>query len=289
MKKIISLLILSLILVGCSQDEVEVDEPNVVVKGEQGNYNYVLPFDSNHLRFARPGEDYKEIGEGLIKISKDYFPITKHNLKEGSIISDFRNDYQPLVFLRESQDNPVGLNPSSTTKVKVNKDKEVSGPIFVSDLFEVDFVSKKDDDKLLGASFALVVNKTILDEDKIQVVVDDEVLYDFATKIAAPKLESYLRKKPELSGIPIVIAIYEVDSSNESIPGRFIAKAEYVKRQGQFEKVNHKWALFPSSIGRSVDVVMNEQITSMKRSIMGFIPEDIGVIAYGEYYDDKNW
>lgn len=288
MKKIISLLILSLILVGCFNNNDEPDEePIVVVKGEQGNYNHVLPFESNHLRFSRPGVDYIEIGKGLIHLSKDYFSISNHSIKEGEILSDYSKEYRPLIQVKESQDNPVGLNPSADTKVKVNEQDEVTSPSLISDLFEINFVSSKNTQKLTGASFAIVLNKTIRNDDDKLVVVDDKVLYEFATKTAGPKLESYLRKKTELSGVPIVIAAYVVDSGNQSIPGRYIAKAEFVNRQGQFEKVDHQWALFPTNAGSSIDGMINEQISSMKRSLTGFIPEDIGVVAYGEYYNEK--
>lgn len=288
MKKIISLVLISFILVGCfSNDEPVEEEPVVVVKGEQGNYNYVLPFESNYLRFQRASIDYIQIGQGLIEISKDYFPISSNSLKEGNILGDYREDYQPLVMLRESSENPVGLNPHRDTKVKVNANAEVTGPIFVADLFEVDFMSSKNTSKLTGASFALVLNKTIMDDNNRPVIVDPDILYEFATKIAGPKLESYLRKKPQLSGVPIVIAIYVTDHSNESVPGNYIAKAQFVNRQGQFEKVNHEWALFPTNNGLKVRGMINEQISSMKRSLTGFIPEDIGVVGYGEYYDGK--
>lgn len=288
MKKIISLLIVSVMLVGCfSDNDIDEENPVVVVKSEQGNYDYVLPFESNHLRFSHPGVEYVEVGQGLIEASKEYFPIASNSLKEGDILSDYSNDYQPLVMLRESSDNPIGLNPNRDTKVKVNSESDVTGPIFVSDLFEVNFVSNKNTDKMTGASYALVLNKTIEDDDGRVVSVDDKVLYEFATKIAGPKLESYLRKKPKLSGVPIVIVIYVTDSGNESIPGNYIAKAQFVNRQGQFERVNHKWALFPTNAGREIDGMINEQISSMKRSLVGFIPEDIGVVGYGEYYDGK--
>lgn len=288
MKKTIILLLLALVLTGCINESPEItEEPTVVIKGEQGNYNHVVPFDSNKLRFHRPGANYKEIGQGLIHLSKEYFPISSNDLKEGDIVADYNQEFRPLIFLRESQENPVGLNPSRETKVKVNDKTEVTGPRFISDLFEINFVSSKNADKMTGAAFALVLNKTINGDDARQVVVDDKVLYEFATKIAGPKLESYLRKKPELSGVPIMIAIYVIDSSNQSVPGNYIAKAKFVNRQGQFEKVKHQWVLFPTNTGRSSDLVTNEHIVSMKRSLTGFIPEDIGVIAYGEYHNEK--
>ncbi|HZJ85570.1 MAG TPA: CamS family sex pheromone protein [Erysipelotrichaceae bacterium] len=290
MKKTLSLLILSLLLVGCFSDNADVDleeDPIVVIKGESGTYSHVLPFESSNVRFSHTGVDYMEIGQGLVKISKEYFPVSSHSIKEGEILNDFRSEFQPLIRYRESIDNPVGLNPSAETVVKVNATTEVSGPIFISDLFEVNFVSTKNTNKLTGAAFAIVLNKTITGDDSRQVTVDDKVLYDFATNIAGPKLESYLRKKPELSGIPIVITLYVVDSGDHSIPGRYIGKAKFENRQGQFEPVNHQWVLFPTNAGRSVDGIINEQISSMKRSLTGFLPEDIGVVAYGEYYDDK--
>ena len=172
----------------------------------------------------------------MIHLSKEYFPVSTNDLKEGNIVADYNKEFRPLIFLRESQNNPVGLNPSKETKVKVNDKTEVTGPRLISDLFEINFVSNKNADKMTGAAFALVLT---------------------------------------------------IDNGNQSIPGNYIAKAKFVNRQGQFEKVNHKWVLFPTNNGRSADLVTNENIVSMKRSLTGFIPDDIGIIAYGEYYKDK--
>ena len=282
MKKLISLLIISLLIVGCGQNNDE-EESVVLVEGEVGDYRYVIPFESNYVRFSHSGIDYKEIGKGLVDLSKQHYDPSKYYLKEGSILKDYRADYQPLLN-RESGDNPYGLNPHSDTKVFVNSNNEVSGPIFVSDIYEINFVESKDPDTIAAVSIALVLNKTINDNGR-SIIVDDKVLYDFGTEIAGPKLESYLRKKPELVNTPIMIAIFVRDSTNLSVAGNYVAKAEYINRQGKFEKIDHKWLLFPTTTSSSQDPLTNEQIVSLKRSVFGFVPEDIGIVAYGEYYD----
>ncbi len=286
MKKIISILIISLLIMACAKNDVE-DDPVVLVSGDSSDYKYVIPFDSNYVRFAHIASEYMEIGKGLVELSKEYYDTSKYYLKEGSVLGDYRNDYQPLVKLRESTDNPSGLNPHRDTKLKVNENSEVTGPLLVSDIFEIDFMSTKNTDEIAGVSLALVLNKSIYDDNGNLVVVDDNILYEFGTEIAGPKLESYLRKKPELNNTPIMIAIYVVDNNNLSVPGNYIAKAQYINRQGKFEKINHRWLLFPTNTSASRDPMLNEQIISLKRSVLGFIPEDIGIVAYGEYKDDS--
>lgn len=290
LKKLISLLIVVLFLVGCQSNVEDEDKELVIVNSDSSSYNYVKPLETTYIRFehsGKSGKDYMEIGKGLTEISKEYFSPSDYDIKEGTILTDYKNDYQPLILLRESKDNPFGLNPMRDTKVAVNKNTEVTGPIFVSDIYEVNFVSKKDHSELAGAAFSLVLNKTVVGDDGQQVVVDDDVLYNFATEIAGPKLESYLRKKPELSNVPILITMYVTDSSNESIPGNYIAKAMYENRQGQFSKVNHYWLIFSTESGRLLDGFIDEQIAGMKRSVNAWLPEDVGIVGYGEYKDEQ--
>lgn len=286
MKKVISLLVLALLIVGCSSSE-PIDEDILVINTDSSSYDHVFPYEKSYNRFFHSGKDYKQIGEGLVEISKSYFPTDEYNLKEGSVITDFDNDYHPLINTRESTENPYGLNPERNTSIKVNANSEVEGPFFVSGLYEINFVSKEENNELAGMSLALVLNKTILDNDSKPVTVDDDVLYQFGTEVAGPKLESYLRKKSELANIPIVITIFVVDSANNSVPGNFIAEAVYKNRQGQFKAIDQKWAIFPTQSGRAISVYVDEQITGMKRSVNNFLAEDIGIVAYGEFVDKQ--
>lgn len=284
MKKIISLIVIALILVACGSSD-EVDDNNIViVNNDTSSYNFVKPIDSKYIRFEHSSKDYIEIGEGLVEISKEFFSTSEYDLKEGTYLSDFKNDYQPLVKYRESTDNPYGLNPEGSTTVKVNKIDEVAGPIFVEDILELNFVSKKNHSELGGLSLALVLNGTIY-RDGVPISVDEDVLYDFATEIAGPKLESYLRKKAELANVPIVIGVFVVDKENDSIPGKYIAKAKYENRQGQFTKMNQYWLIFPTANARLLDATTDAKILSLQKSVSDWLPVDIGIIGYGEYVD----
>lgn len=290
MNKIISVLIVLMLIVGCSvQDDGDNNEV-VIVNKDTSSYDYIQPYESGYGRFnhlSHAAKDYIEIGKGLVDISKKYFPTDSFYLKEGSIISNFRDDYQPLVLLRESTENPYGLNPERSISVKVNKTTEVTGPILLSEVYEVDFVGKKDSTELAGAAFAIVLNKTIYDENQNPIKVDDEVLYKYGTETAGPKLESYLRKKPELTNVPIVIGIYISDSANDSVPGNYIAEAEYKNRQGQFTQINHEWGIFPTPSGQQLDGLVDSQITNMKKAVSKMLPEDVGIVAYGEFIDKQ--
>lgn len=286
MKKIISLIIIALILVGCSQEEI-VDENVVIINTDEGGYDYVYPIVSTYSRFFHTGKDYKEIGKGLVDISKDTFETQKYDLKEGTILTDYANDFQPLVHLRESTDNPYGLNPQRDTQIQVNDVTMVTGPLLVNDIYEINFVDKENDDEIAGISVAIVLNKTINGDNGLPVEVDDDILYNFGTEIAGPKLESYLRKKPALVNIPIVIAIYTIDHGNDSFPGNYVAKAEYQSRQGKYVAINHQYSIFPSSRGQNKDGLLNNKINNMKEAVNAILPEDIGLVAYGEFRDEQ--
>lgn len=286
MKKIISLIILAIFIVGCGNTEVD-DNDILVINTDSSSYDHVVPYENSYNRFFHSSKDYKEIGQGLVEISKDYFPTDEYDLKEGIVIRNYNDDYHPLVKLRESTDNPYGLNPERSLKLKVNETTEVSGPFLVSDIYEIDFVAKEEKNELAGVSLALVLNKTIFDGNGSPILVDDKVLYSFGTEVAGPKLESYLRKKPELANIPIVITIFVSDVGNQSVPGNFIAEAQYQNRQGQFKAISHKWAIFPTPSGRLIDGYVDEQISKLKRSVNEILAEDIGIVAYGEFKDNQ--
>lgn len=287
MKKLSSILIIILFLVGCSKPVEEEQTSIVVVDTDTTSYDYVLPFEPSSLRFSHSGHDYVEIGKGLLEISKEYFSTSDYNAKEGQVLKSYKDDFRPLVQLRESPDNPYGLNPEGSTSVKVNPDTSVTGPFLVSDIYEVNFTSRKNNEDLKGISLALVLNRTIEDDEGRQVTVSDEFLYKFATETAARKLESYISKKTELHNVPVVIGIYVTDSANNSIPGNYIAQAQFVNGQGQFNPIHQEWGIFPTGQGFDIDGKINEQIQGIKRSISGFIPEDVGVVAYGEFIDNQ--
>lgn len=292
MKKGILLLIaMLLLLTGCGKQEEDiVEEAPTVIAGPAESYSVLLPFESNILRYAHTSSNYIEIGQGLYSYSLNYFSSNSVIVKEGDIIDSYNTtdypSYRPLVLLRESASNPYGLNPSSSTNVPIGNGQTIQGPMIVRDLYEINFVSKEDSSKLVGISFALVVQEKVTDLDGTSYTIAAEELYNYATT-AGRKLENYLRSLPEVGDVPILIMIYNSSSSDSSLPGTFIAQGYFNGRSGQFEKVNERWVLFPTTEALSLDSATYSQFEGFSSSIKDFLPENIGIVGKGYYVNNE--
>lgn len=283
MNKWLSLLLVFGLLVGCSAQEE--DDSNVVIESHTGSYAYKAPYESNHIRFHHASKDSMEIGEGLFELSKEYFSVNDYLLSEGQVIDEYEAEFLPLIHRRESKENPIGLNPSRDTELDLGKGQKVKGPFIIHDLYEINFMNKGNSEELAGIAMALVVHDTVEDDKGRKIKIDDDILYEISIN-AGRKLESYLRKSTEVADIPMLLTVFAVDPENQSIPGRYIAKGYFENRQGQFEKLNHQWMIFPTQDGSTSDATVNSQIISMKKAVDGFLPEDVSMVAYGEYWDD---
>ncbi len=288
MKKI-SIVLLSILLVGCSSAQTE-PTVNVINTAEVGEYAYVLPFESTEIRYSHVSADATEIGAGMERYAKKYFPVDEYYAMEGQIISDYDSLFKPLIKLRESEENPQGLNPStgSLFDTGTSLGQVVLENNIILDLFEMNFLDK-DTGELAGIAITLVArdaNKTIIDGVEKEFTIGEDQLYNYMSN-AGRKLESYMRNLPLVGDVPIMIALYNIASSDDTLAGGFIGEGLFEGRLGQFNRVSEEWVLYPSVEAFNIDATVYTQFNNFKSSLTGFIEENIGVIAKGLYVDDS--
>lgn len=307
MKKTIVFLTLLLVIVGCApKDSTSTeDTENVpqVISGAKGDYSIITPFKYSPLR-TRYAESFREvdaieIGKRLQDISKEYFAPEKYYVSEGSIINEER--YNSLL-ARRSDKNPYGLNAEKgkspfTEKIRDPKKNEVVSevvipdPAFVHDIIEMNFYKDKGRETISGISLAVVFDRyQVVDpETGLMQRISDESLLTIASDVIGVQLEAYLRNIEEVADVPIMIAFYVQDSTDDVLegnylPGHYIAHGYFEKGSTniQLKQTNEKWMMLNSSEASTELPQVHTNFASLRRKIETFSgDENIGVVGKG--------
>ncbi len=281
MKKLIGLLIL-LVLSGCR--EIDVEPSNVVLEAfNQGDYRLVIPFKASPTRQYHGTylgrTDFLEIGVRLEQKSKAHFPIAEYLLAEGQILDNSRLS---RLVLRESTENPYGLNPPSGSLFDLGTGVSVENAVVVADVVELNFYTGTPNNlRLAGISLAVVLNQTLSGGQTIS----DERLYEYGSNMGR-KLDRFIRSITDLEDIPLYIALYSTNRSDATLPGRYIGDGYFTARGGQFSPNQERWVLFPSSEATTLDQSLANQFNAFRAEVIRFIPESIGVIGEARYVND---
>lgn len=287
-----------LLLSACGSGSSNKDQ-NVVVTEPivAGDYKILSSFASSdtrqtHVEFNRGWYDREAIGKGLMHYSKQHFSPDTYYLMEGQVFS--RNDLLVGVedgdleglLGRKSSDNPYGLNPELGSFI--NGDISV-GPTTtpIVDIFEINFTKEASNDpEVDGISLAIVVTPNIVDADKNDKTLSDDVLMK-AGEQAAVTIVEYLRKKPEIGNkTPIYITLFKASSTDDTLPGVFFGES-FAKDSVAITKINEQWAIFPSDTATALDGAVAQQFDALKSQMHMIIPNDIGIIGKGKFVDNK--
>ena len=284
-------LILAVFLSACSPNEEDNDTQIVLTETNKGEYAYIIPFVSTDTRSYhgtyQSRHDINEIGVGLEEYSKAYFAPAEYYVQEGVVI-----DINTLLNLvaRESDTNTQGLNPSKGSSFLTgNEDERVVDPVIVTDVFELDFIKKKNTELTIdGITLAMIVNKNqrvTIDGSVVNYTLTEYSLWEYASN-AGRKLESYLRTLDGIANMPIYILIYSTASSDETLPGGYIGGGYFTGRSGQFARFSEKWVLMPTIEGSQIDSDTYNKLLNMKRAVLEFLPESVNIIAEAKYVDN---
>jgi len=286
------ILVLLLLLFGCSSSSDEGNNVTVLTETKEGEYTYIIPFESSDTRSYhgtyQSHYDIIEIGVGLEDYSKSNFPTDDYYVQEGQII-----DREMLLNLvsRESDTNTQGLNPSKGASFLTgNGDESIVDPVIVTDVFELDFVKKsKNDFDIDGITLAIIVNKnqtiTVDGVDQSYTITDDR-LWEYASN-AGRKLESYMRTIEGISDMPICILIYSTASSDATLPGGYLGSGYFTGRTGQFTHFSEKWYLIPTTEANNIDSDTYNKLINMKSALKEFLPESINIMGQAKYIDGE--
>lgn len=295
---------LVLVLTACTQQNVDDNEnvptQNNIVEGERGGYSIITPFQSSLLRQIY-AQNYREIdtmelGRRLQDISKEYFSPKNYLVSEGSVITIAR--YNELVTSR-SDSNPYGLNSERDSQPFVEPIKDANGnvtgsvtipnPRFVKSLYEIDFYKDSNRDKLHAVSIAVVLNRhQIYDSaNGLTHEISDESLFQIANDMISVQLNAYLRTISELKNVPILIAFYVQESSQDNLvgnylPGKYIAHGvfEGSKASTGLKKNNETWYLLNSNAASINIPDTYSNFVLFKNKVIDFLnDESIGVVG----------
>ena len=257
-----------------------------------GDYVAMLPFESSDTRVKHVGlisdQDLRiEIESGLMDLSKQYFDPSSVSYRT-HVFLDFdeldATDGSRGLLGTLRDDNPNGLNPARDEPFDTGNGEVMQATILV-DLYELDWYTSND--TLKGISMALVVNDEIEDPDGNLVAIKKDKLKNYI-EVTAGKLVNYMRERfNDISArVPIYIAAYSLDSSEESLGGYFY-EGMFEKSSGKYDDLNEKWVLVPSVQFTNDDPTTSEQFTAFKQDIQNVLPDYTYVTGKAKYENDS--
>lgn len=284
---------LAMLLSACGVGEEMSDSTQILLtKNEQESYDVVVPFEMSatreyHSLYANSSEDFDTIGSRLMELSLDHFPSDSYVLGEGSVIT-----YKRLIQLvgRESDSQEMGLNPRKNEPLDIGEPNvEMVNAVLVNDVVEQDYYRLIEGEYVLsGMSLCIVLNpeqNALRNGKSTTVTLSDDVLFEYGSSMAR-KLERYMRTLGDSRNIPILITLYVNGIEGSYVPGYMLGKAFFKDRAPNFERINEKWVLFPSSEASKMDSFNTAQFETFKSAMADFIMDDVGIVGKAFYEEN---
>lgn len=309
MKKIILVLMMALILAGCSnkteETKGEEKENQSVVSGASGDYSILIPYKTSPLRQAYAASyreiDMMEIGGRLQEKTKEVYDPGKYYISDGSKIT--RDRYENLK-KRKSDKNTIGLNLESgqsyteviTMPDKSKKEVVIPDPVFVSDIYELNFHKTKNPEAIDGTAFALVLKRNqIIDAEHGTIHrLADDTLFEVASIAIGRQFEAYLRTLDGMSDVPIYIAFYVQESDLDNLPGKY-TPGHYIghgyfeseRSGGDFVRDNESWVMLNTTEASNNYSEVYNEFNLFNRTVSTFMKDEhVGVV--GQIFTVKN-
>lgn len=283
-----------LLLSGCNSDNdntTEVTETKVIYEDD---YAALLPFQISDARakYATLNtslDNIFTIGEGLLDLSKEYFSPKTHAYRENQFLDynalDAVNDSYGLLG-RNSETNPIGLNPEATSVFKAKVGADITGPLIVQNIMEIDFYKSNE---LAGISIAIIIESQFLNKDTNRIQTIDEGQLKLFYEPAVIRVVKYLRDThPEVSdNIPIYATVYDNSSSDNTLPGKFLEEAYFkTGSNATFSSLENQWVLFPTAESTELDSATTTYFNKYKSKLADLnLGVDTSIIGKGEFKD----
>ncbi|WP_294578395.1 CamS family sex pheromone protein [uncultured Thomasclavelia sp.] len=290
MKKIIALLVLVMLLAGCSdaKDTVETQTANDASSTDSldDTFYRIVKFDINENRSSYYRSfntvDFQTIGRELEVLSTDEFSTSDYYMAEGQILK-YDNMEQLTKRNNDNNDYEYSLQPDYGRVIS-----NVTAPTMVSTVYELDFYSRSGDDyQLAGASFAIVLDPRETNNTQLSTYMDESEVIAYGREVI-PKLYDYLKTLDEIKSLPVNICVYYATNTNESeIDGRYILKSYCNGDVGEIETLDYDMLMFSSSEAATSDEETSSQFEIFKSNIKNVAVEAVGVIGYGRYRDGQ--
>lgn len=282
-KYIIVVLAGLLVLTGCGGKKdtgPEEDGNTVVAKVNEGDYEMISPYRASPVR-QKHGVHYREkdiveIGRRLVEKSKEHYSTKNHKIAEGQVITESR--YNDLMRFK-SDANPNGLITKYESGLEIDGAK-LENPIFLNDIYELNFHKDKEASKVDGISIALVLKRNQFTNSNTGAThsMSDEALFKIGQAMGL-QLSAYLRSLEDMANVPIYIALYAQGSDMDQLPdnylpGYFIGDAYSVDNSTTFKKNQEGWVMLSDNSATEVLPDVVAQFMQIKRKMVAFIGDE---------------
>jgi len=294
MKKIMCLLCVMVLLVGCHKAkesvQVQTTQDSSSMDSFDDTYYKILDQGGSELRedfyldFGT-SHDFQTIGRGLQILSAEYFSTSDHYMSEGQ----YMTPELTTQLLRRSKDKseyPYSIQPE--------KGETIAGvfePIMVSSIQEQDYYVKNGTGYTLkGISFAIIIDPTDSKGATLNSPMSDNVISEFGKRII-PTFYKFITEYEDfekIKNLPIFVTVYQATTSSEStINGHYILQSYCNGEVGAIKNVNQKTVIFASSDAKSIDSTTAADFDIVKSNLKEAATEAAGLVGTAQYQDGK--
>ncbi len=265
---------------------------NQVTAYDPGDYSAILPYESSDMRGKHVGlisniDVRMQLENGLMSLSKEYFPNDEVGYKTHAFLDfdelDATDGSRGLLgTLRD--ENPNGLNPGADEPFDTGNG-EVSGPIILVDLYELDFYQN---DSLRGISIGLAVTDRV-SQDGQEYEITPEAMENYL-KVTSNKLVTYLRQRfNEISSrIPILVCAYQLNTDPNSVDkGGYIYEAYFNGNSTDYRTIDEIYVIVPSNDFSERDPEMASQFTQFKNDVATVLADSTYTTGEAKFENGK--
>ena len=315
MKKWFAAAAAALMLSGCApafekQDQVIQEDENkntekVIIPNYQISNDYykiLLPYESTDTRGMVVNNlhsryDIDVFESGLVRTAKKEYPTDRYLFKEGQVlnketIQSWLNRKFTSEQLKEkglSEKDNVGLNPIENTP-----DDGKDAPIYLAHVIEHNYLEKVEEDKiqLAGVVVGLALNSVSYYQDQStgetrETQISHEEVQQHGKEIAQEVINR-LRKKPELNGIPITVALLNNQVNLQwhlEVTLRIRTFKAGGSTIGEWTPVDEQYFFFPSVQAEDAHPEDLKMFNAFKEKTENYFPNYVGVVGTAFYKD----
>lgn len=289
----------ALLLVGClflggcdndSDDPVKNESSKETHAINDDDYSALLPFNVSDARYIHADMktsllDTMAISDGLMQLSKQHFSPKSYAYREAQFL-DY-NTLKGTLLVRESDENPKGLNPSAESEFAATIGKTaltLKAPVLLVDLYELDWYQNEE---LSGLSIAMVVSSQSTDPKTNQVATITDAAMENYENVYGQRVIEYLRDTyPQVKNLPIYLTIYDIAGDQEGVPGAFKREAYFESNTASFSRIREQWAIVPTETSNNLDETINTAFLNYKKVLDDLdLGEDTSIIGTGKFQD----
>lgn len=277
MKKLLLIGLVGLLLTGCG--EANKIDRKIQIDFNNEYYQVASPFKpsvsgSYVVNNVLNNYDINDIENSYMMLSSNYFKTTNSLYQAGQYFS--RSDLQELL----SKDN---LNKEETVRIN---GVEIN-PTYVSSIYEQNYLTNNGN--LKGLTIGIVINpyQAYLgdfgnyDYEEVPIVTLEPIIIEKAKSVI-----KYIRTKPELKEVRVVIGVYLQNRPNAMLPGGIKYVGITNDDSITLNKINYEYQYLNSNYVLTNDINTYNAFSNLEKQIKK-VKEATNVSAKGLYQNNK--